>query len=87
MQTPDPSDSMIVKHDLSLQRRRFHSSRLQWQHALHNSSQSLALHKVILDLCAAAQELIEIYFMKLQAHSSSADVASRGRFELCGTIE
>ncbi|KAK6313824.1 hypothetical protein J4Q44_G00152830 [Coregonus suidteri] len=33
-----PSDCQMVKRDSSLQRTRFHCSRVQWRRALHHSS-------------------------------------------------
>jgi hypothetical protein len=49
------SDCQMVECDSSLQRTRFHCSRVQWWQALHHSSLRLALHTVILGLCAAAR--------------------------------
>ena len=48
-------DCQMVKRDSSLQRKRFHCSRVQWWRALHHSSRRLALHMLILGLCAAAR--------------------------------
>ena len=48
------SDCQIVKRDLSLQVTHFHCSRVQWQRALHHSSQHLALQMVILCLLHAS---------------------------------
>ena len=45
----------MVKRHSSLQRIRFHCSRVQWRWPLHHSSQLLALCIVILGLCAAAR--------------------------------
>ena len=45
----------MVKLDSSLQRKPFHCSRVQWRRALHHSGQHLAMHMVILGLCAAAR--------------------------------
>uniref|UniRef100_A0A674ET40 Macrophage stimulating 1 n=1 Tax=Salmo trutta TaxID=8032 RepID=A0A674ET40_SALTR len=47
----------MVKCDSSLQRTCFHCSRVQWQRALHHSSQHLILRMVILGFCAAARPL------------------------------
>ena len=45
----------MVKHHWSLQKTRFHGTRVQWQWALHHSNWRLALRMVILGLCAAAR--------------------------------
>ena len=45
----------MVKRDSSLQRTHFHCFRVQWRRALHHSGRCLALHVVILGLCAAAR--------------------------------
>ena len=49
------SDCQMVKRDSSLQRMRFHCSRVQWWRALRHSSRHLALCMVILGLCVAAR--------------------------------
>ena len=46
-----------VKWDSSLQTTRFHCYRVQWRRTLHHSSRRLALHMMILGLCAAAWPL------------------------------
>ena len=71
----------MVKRNSSLQRTHFHCSRVQWRWALHHFRRRLALHMVILGLCAAAWAM-ETNVMKLQMNSSCADVASRGGLEL-----
>jgi hypothetical protein len=58
--TPDLSEGLSVKCDSLLRRTSLHCSRVQWWRALHYSSQRLALHMVILGLCAAAQPLKHI---------------------------
>ena len=45
----------MVKRDSSLQRTRFHCSRVQWRQSLYHSNRRLALLMVILGLCAAAR--------------------------------
>jgi hypothetical protein len=59
----------MVKRDSSLQRTRFHCSRVQWRQALHHSSQCLALCMVILGLCACGCSAVETHFMKLPTNS------------------
>ena len=48
------SDCQMVKRNSSLQRNHFHRSSVQWRWALHHSSRCLALHMVILGLCAVS---------------------------------
>ena len=71
----------MVKRDSSLQRIRFHCSRVKRQQALLNFSRQLGLRMVILGLCAAARAM-ETHFTKLPKNSYCADVASRGSLEL-----
>jgi hypothetical protein len=46
----------MVRHDSSLQRMRFHCSRVQWWQALYHFSQHMVLGMVIQGLCAAARQ-------------------------------
>ena len=49
---------------------------LQWQRALHHSSQRLALRMVILGLCAAARPWKQLF------RRTASDDAARGSLEL-----
>ena len=70
-----------MKDDSSLQRMRFHLSRVQWRRALHHSSQRLALRMDFRLVCGCSG--METYFMKLPTNSSvSVDIASRGCLEI-----
>ena len=74
------SDFQMVKCDSSLQRTRFHRSRVQWRLAWHHSC--LALHMVILGFCAATLPWKPISW-RSRPNSYCADIASRGSLELC----
>jgi hypothetical protein len=67
----------MVKRDSSLQRTRFHYSRVQWWRDLYHSSRGLALRIGDLRLVCGCSAM-ETHFMKLPMNSSCTDITFRG---------
>jgi hypothetical protein len=61
-----PPDCQMVKRDSSLQRTRFHFSRVQWLRALHHSNWRSVLRTVYLGLCTGALQLKPISWSSRQ---------------------
>ena len=77
-----PSDCQMEKSDFSLQRTRFHCSRVQWRRALHHCIRRFALHLVMHGLDTAARPWKPI-FLKLSMHCSWANLKATWSLEVC----
>ena len=86
----------MVKCDSSLQRTRFHCSRVQWWRASHHCWQRLALRMVILGLCAAGhpwkpisrnswRTVLVLMLLPEAVWNSVVNVATEDRWFLCAS--